>query len=47
MPDTLRRIHDDLMPLVSGLRGTQARVGSVTGVLLRRLRPEHVDDLDR
>ena len=47
VPDTLRRIHDDLMPLIAGLRQAQARVGSVTGVLRRRPRsddahaPEH------
>jgi ABC-type transporter Mla subunit MlaD len=40
VPDTLRRIHDDLMPLVSGLRQAQTRVGSVTDLLLRRGRPE-------
>jgi ABC-type transporter Mla subunit MlaD len=40
VPDTLRRIHDDLMPLIAGLRQAQSRVGSVTGVLRRRGRPE-------
>ncbi|MGY1604882.1 hypothetical protein [Geodermatophilus sp. SYSU D00815] len=40
VPDTLRRIHDDLMPLVAGLRQAQTRVGSVAGLLLRRGRPE-------
>ena len=44
VPDTLRRIHDDLMPLISGLRQAQTRVGSVTGMLLRRVRPETEDD---
>jgi ABC-type transporter Mla subunit MlaD len=39
VPDTLRRIHDDLMPLIAGLRQAQTRVGSVTG-MLRRRRPE-------
>jgi ABC-type transporter Mla subunit MlaD len=39
VPDTLRRIHDDLMPLIAGLRQAQTRVGSVTGILRRR-RPE-------
>ena len=43
VPDTLRRIHDDLMPLIAGLRQAQTRVGSVTG-MLRRRRPE--DDAD-
>ena len=38
VPDTLRRIHDDLMPLIAGLRQAQARVGSVTGALRRRPR---------
>jgi ABC-type transporter Mla subunit MlaD len=44
VPDTLRRIHDDLMPLISGLRQAQARVGSVTGLLRRRPRDEDEDD---
>jgi ABC-type transporter Mla subunit MlaD len=35
VPDTLRRIHEDLMPLIAGMRQAQARVGSVTGVLRR------------
>jgi ABC-type transporter Mla subunit MlaD len=43
VPDTLRRIHDDLMPLIAGLRQAQTRVGSVTGILRRRGRPD--DDL--
>jgi ABC-type transporter Mla subunit MlaD len=36
IPDTLRHIHDDLMPLIATLRQAQTRVGSVTGLLLRR-----------
>ena len=40
VPDTLRRIHDDLMPLIHGLRQAQSRVGSVTGMLRRRPRGE-------
>jgi ABC-type transporter Mla subunit MlaD len=44
VPDTLRRIHDDLMPLISGLRQAQARVGSVTGLLFRRSRDDDGDD---
>jgi ABC-type transporter Mla subunit MlaD len=40
VPETLQRIHDDLMPLIHGLRQAQSRVGSVTGMLLRRGRPE-------
>jgi ABC-type transporter Mla subunit MlaD len=43
VPETLRRIHDDLMPLIHGLRQAQSRVGSVTGMLLRRGRPEDED----
>jgi hypothetical protein len=46
VPDTLRRIHDDLMPLVSGLRRAQARVGSVTGGLRRRQRTDDANDPD-
>jgi ABC-type transporter Mla subunit MlaD len=40
VPDTLRRIHDDLMPLIHGLRQAQNRVGTVTGMLRRRARGE-------
>jgi ABC-type transporter Mla subunit MlaD len=40
VPDTLRRIHDDLMPLIAGLRQAQTRMGSVTGLLRRRPHPE-------
>jgi ABC-type transporter Mla subunit MlaD len=40
VPDTLRRIHDDLLPLIHGLRQAQERVGSVTGLLRRRGRDE-------
>ncbi|TFV45435.1 hypothetical protein [Blastococcus sp. TF02A-35] len=43
VPETLRRIHDDLMPLVHGLRQAQNRVGSVTGLLRRRPRDEEDD----
>ena len=38
VPDTLRRIHEDLMPLIHGLRQAQSRVGSVTGILRRTTR---------
>jgi len=38
VPDTLRRIHEDLMPLIHGLRQAQSRVGSVTGILRRSAR---------
>jgi len=48
VPDTLRRIHDDLMPLIHGLRQAQTRMGSmtgsVTGMLRRRGRPENEED---
>ena len=40
VPDTLRRIHDDLMPLIGSLRQAQSRVGAVTGMLRRRGRAE-------
>jgi len=46
VPDTLRRIHDDLMPLISGLRQAQTRMGSVTGMLRRRPRPDDEGDGD-
>jgi hypothetical protein len=44
VPDTLRRIQEDLVPLIHGLRVAQSRVGSVTGMLRRRPR-EDEDDL--
>jgi ABC-type transporter Mla subunit MlaD len=40
VPDTLRRINEDLMPLIHALRQAQSRVGTVTGILRRRVRPE-------
>ena len=44
VPDTLRRIHDDLMPLIHGLRQAQERMGTMTGsmagLLRRRARPD-------
>jgi ABC-type transporter Mla subunit MlaD len=43
VPETLRRIHDDLMPLIHGLRQAQTRVGSVTGLLRRRPRDDEDD----
>jgi ABC-type transporter Mla subunit MlaD len=43
VPETLRRINDDLMPLIHGLRQAQTRMGSVTGMLRRRPRPEDDD----
>jgi ABC-type transporter Mla subunit MlaD len=45
VPETLRRIHDDLMPLISGLRRAQTRVESVTEVLRRRPRSDDAHDL--
>ena len=48
VPDTLNRIHDDLMPLIHGLRQAQERMGtmtgSVAGLLRRRARPEEDAD---
>jgi ABC-type transporter Mla subunit MlaD len=44
VPDTLRSIQEDLVPLIHGLRVAQDRVGSVTGLLRRRPRAE--DDGD-
>ena len=40
VPDTLRRINEDLLPLIHGLRQAQTRVGSVAGLLRRRPRDE-------
>jgi ABC-type transporter Mla subunit MlaD len=45
VPDTLRRIQEDLVPLIHGLRVAQSRVGSVTGILRRRPREDGEDDL--
>lgn len=36
LPETLRRLSDDLLPIVSGLRQAQSRVESVTGLLRPR-----------
>ena len=49
VPDTLRQINEDLMPLIHGLRQAQSRVGSVAGLLRRRPRDEEVwpDGADR
>jgi ABC-type transporter Mla subunit MlaD len=44
IPDTLRTINDDLMPLIATLRQAQSRVAGVTGLLRRRGRPEDGDD---
>jgi ABC-type transporter Mla subunit MlaD len=49
VPDTLNRIHDDLMPLIHGLRQAQERMGSVTGSMagLLRRRPTRPEDEPR
>jgi ABC-type transporter Mla subunit MlaD len=44
VPDTLRSIQEDLVPLIHGLRVAQDRVGSVTGLLRRRNRDSGEDD---
>ncbi len=36
LPETLRRLGDDLLPIVSGLRSAQSRVEMVTGLLRPR-----------
>jgi ABC-type transporter Mla subunit MlaD len=46
VPETLRSIHDDLMPMIASLRQAQSRVGTVTGMLRRRGRPEDEPRLD-
>ncbi len=33
LPDTLRRINEDVLPLLSGLRETQSRVNAVASVM--------------
>jgi ABC-type transporter Mla subunit MlaD len=38
VPDTLRRLSEDVLPLVHGLRQAQDRMGTVTGLLRRRPR---------
>jgi ABC-type transporter Mla subunit MlaD len=51
VPDTLRRIHDDLMPLIAGLRQAQERMGTVTGsvagLLRRRGRPDEPEEQEK
>ena len=44
VPETLRRINEDLMPLIHGLRQAQTRMGSVTGILRRRPRDDDEED---
>src|SRR5688500_15274151 len=46
VPDTLRRINEDLMPLIHALRQAQSRVGSVAGLLRRRPRDDEGPDDD-
>jgi ABC-type transporter Mla subunit MlaD len=46
IPETLHRIHDDLMPLIHGLRQAQTRMGSVTGLLRRRPRDDDAAEDD-
>ncbi len=36
IPDTLRTINEDLMPLIATIRQAQSRVAGVTGLLRRR-----------
>jgi ABC-type transporter Mla subunit MlaD len=43
IPDTLRTINEDLMPLIATIRQAQSRVVGVTGLLRRRGRAEDVD----
>jgi hypothetical protein len=51
LPDTIRRINADVLPLLSGLRETQSRVNAVAGIMpgaasllfSRRARPAEVD----
>jgi ABC-type transporter Mla subunit MlaD len=40
VPDTLRRVSEDLLPLIHGLRQATDRVGSMAGLLRRRGRRE-------
>jgi ABC-type transporter Mla subunit MlaD len=44
VPETLRRINEDLMPLIHGVRQAQTRMGSVTGILRRRPRDDDDDE---
>jgi ABC-type transporter Mla subunit MlaD len=39
IPDTIRSVQEDLVPLVHSLRQAQARMGTVAGLLRRRGRP--------
>ena len=40
IPDTIRSVQEDLVPLIHGLRQAQARMGTVTGLLRRRGRDD-------
>jgi ABC-type transporter Mla subunit MlaD len=46
VPDTLRHIQDDLVPLIAGLRQAQTRMGTVTGLLRRPPRRPRDDEED-
>ncbi|PRY49789.1 hypothetical protein LY71_105234 [Geodermatophilus tzadiensis] len=45
VPDIIRTIDEDLMPMIATLRQAQSRVAGVTGLLRRRGRPEDEGDL--
>jgi ABC-type transporter Mla subunit MlaD len=45
VPDMLRSIQEDLVPLIHGLRVAQSRMGSVTGLLRRKPRDADEEDL--
>jgi hypothetical protein len=47
IPGTLTRVHDDLMPLIHGLRQAQAKMTSLTGIFRRRDRSRLRTDEDR
>ncbi|MGY1591496.1 hypothetical protein ACI789_20955 [Geodermatophilus sp. SYSU D00965] len=44
VPETLRRISEDLLPLVHTLRQATTRLGTVSGLLRRRGRPGEADE---
>jgi ABC-type transporter Mla subunit MlaD len=43
IPDTIRSVQDDLLPLIRGVRQAQARMGTVAGLLRRHPRDEPAD----
>ena len=45
VPDMLRSIQEDLVPLIHWLRVAQSRMGSVTGLLRRKPRDADEEDL--